>query len=124
MKNRPILIDAIRALKEDASVSTRGDEIIWNDGNPTDITREQIEDKLTEMQSEYDLSLPFELLREERDRRLAETDWWAIRSISEKPMTYQQKDYRQRLRDLPSIANPRINEFGELYNFEWPIKPE
>ena len=64
------------------------------------------------------------LLRQERDRRLAETDWWVIRSISEKPMTYQQKDYRQRLRDLPSIANPRINEIGELYNFEWPIKPE
>ena len=77
MKNRPILIDAIRALKEDASVSTRGDEIIWNDGNPTDITREEIEDKLKEIQSEYDLSLPLGLLREERNRRLAETDWWA-----------------------------------------------
>jgi len=54
MENPPILIDAIRAIKEDVSVSTRGNEIIWNDGNPTGITRDQIDSKLTELQAEYD----------------------------------------------------------------------
>jgi hypothetical protein len=75
MENSPILIDAIRAIKSDVGVSTRGDEIIWNDGNPTNITREEIDIKLAEMQTEYENALPLKLLREERDRLIAETDW-------------------------------------------------
>ena len=120
MKNRPILIDAIRALKEDASVSTRGDEIIWNDGNPTDITRKQIEDKLKEMQSEYDLSLPLGLLREERNKKLAETDWWASSDLL---ISDDQRKYRQALRDITKTADPQLNEFDELINVTWPEKP-
>ena len=121
MKNRPILIDAIRALKEDASVSTRGNEIIWNDGNPTKITREQIDIKLEEMQSEYDLSLPLGLLREERNRRILETDWWVL---PDRIASQEQKDYRQALRDLPSTASPELDEQGNLTNVTWPTKPE
>ena len=120
MKNRPILIDAIRALKEDASVSTRGDEIIWNDGNPTDITREEIEDKLKEIQSEYDLSLPLGLLREERNKKLAETDWWASSDLL---ISDDQRKYRQALRDITKTADPQLNEFDELINVTWPEKP-
>jgi len=118
--DEPTKFDAIRSLRPNARFSLRNDEItIWqtDDSIPTE---EEINAKIQELE----IAEPMRLLRQERDRRLAETDWWAIRSISEKPMTYQQKDYRQRLRDLPSIANPRINEIGELYNFEWPIKPE
>ena len=121
MKNRPILIDAIRALKEDASVSTRGNEIIWNDENPTNITREQIDIKLKEMQSEYDLSLPLELLREERNRRILETDWWVL---PDRIASQEQKDYRQALRDLPSTASPELDDNGQLTNVTSPTKPE
>ena len=120
MKNRPILIDAIRALKEDASVSTRGDEIIWNDGNPTDITREEIEDKLKEIQSEYDLSLPLGLLREERNKKLAETDWWASSDLL---ISDDQRKYRQALRDITKTAEPKLDENDNLTNIDWPEKP-
>ena len=122
MKNRPILIDAIRALKEDASVSTRGNEIIWNDGNPTNITREQIDTKLEEMQSEYDLSLPLGLLREERNLKLQETDWTQYRDVSLSNDS-DWKTYRQALRDLPSTTEPQLDENGQLTNVTWPTKP-
>ena len=121
MKNRPILIDAIRALKEDASVSTIGNEIIWNDGNPTNITREQIDIKLKEMQSEYDLTLPLGLLREERNKRLQETDW---RFRTDLTPSQEWIDYSQALRDLPSTASPELDVQGNLTNVTWPTKPE
>ena len=35
------LIDSILAIKPDAVVTITGDDIIWNDGNPTNITKEQ-----------------------------------------------------------------------------------
>ncbi len=120
MKNRPILIDAIRSIKEDASVSTRGDEIIWNDGNPTNIIREQIDIKLEEIQSEYDLSLPLGLMREERNRRLAETDWWASSDLL---ISDDQRKYRQALRDITKTAEPKLDENGNLTNIDWPEKP-
>ena len=129
MKNRPILIDAIRALKEDASVSTRGNEIIWNDGNPTNITREQIDTKLEEMQSEYDLSLPLGLLREERNLKLQETDWTQYRDVSLSNDSDWQT-YRQSLRDLPQNFSPIIDIITEdgypivKEQTDWPEKPE
>ena len=51
----PQVIDAIRAIKYDVIVSTVADgSIVWHDGNPTNITQEQIDTKLAELQAEYD----------------------------------------------------------------------
>ena len=61
------------------------------------------------------------LLRQERDRRIAETDWWAGQDLT---MTQAQKDYRQALRDMPSTAEPQLDENGQLTNVTWPTKPE
>tara|TARA_R100000995_G_C3462986_1_gene114145 strand:- start:33 stop:320 length:288 start_codon:yes stop_codon:yes gene_type:complete len=54
-------------------------------------------------------------LREERNRRLAETDWWAMPDSPE--MTDAQAEYRTALRDMPatSAADPA--------NPTWPTKP-
>ena len=117
----PILIDAIRAIKEDASVSTRGDEIIWNDGNPTNITREQINTKLVEMKIEYENTQPLKLLREERNRRLAETDYLALKDVF---MTTDEELYRQQLRDITKGAKPKLDENGNLTNITWPVRPK
>ena len=59
------------------------------------------------------------LLREERNRRIAETDWWVL---PDRTASQEQKDYRQALRDLPSTASPKI-ENGVLTNVTWPTKP-
>jgi hypothetical protein len=48
-------------------------------------------------------------LRTERNRLLAETDWWAV---SDRTITIAQTNYRQQLRDLPaSNADPDLIVF-------------
>ena len=56
---------------------------------------------------------PMRLLREERDRRLAETDWWASSDLT---MSSERISYRQDLRDIPSSAT-------SLDDVTWPTKP-
>ena len=51
------IIKSIIALKSDAEVSVNGEtvnDIIWHDGNPTNITNEQILAKQVELQAAYD----------------------------------------------------------------------
>jgi|TARA_R100001143_G_C3276247_1_gene94550 hypothetical protein len=51
----PGKLDAILAIKSDAEVSTLANgSLNWIDGNPTNITDEQIATKLAELQAEYD----------------------------------------------------------------------
>ena len=89
----------------------------FHDGQ-TPPSEEEIQTKLAELQAAY----PMRLLRQERDRRLAETDWM---SFSDSPtMTDEWKTYRQALRDLPSSAEPKLDENGQLTNVTWPTKPE
>ena len=48
---------AILAIKSDAQVSINNEDIeqiTWHDGNPTNITNEQILDKQVELKAEYD----------------------------------------------------------------------
>ena len=52
-------------------------------------------------------------VREERDRLIAETDWWAS---SDRTMTSAQARYRQDLRDITAQA-------GFPTNVTWPTKP-
>ena len=88
--------------------------------NPSDfgVTWEQVNAKIAELQN----AEPMRLLREERNRRLQETDWM---SFSDSPtMTDEWKTYRQALRDLPSTASPNLDENGQLTNVTWPTKPE
>ena len=49
--------NSILAIKADAQVSVIGEDgnqITWHDGNPTNITKEQILAKQVELQAEYD----------------------------------------------------------------------
>ena len=48
------IIDAIVALNPTAQVNVHGEEIEWVDGNPTDITKEQIDAKIIELKTAYD----------------------------------------------------------------------
>ena len=62
------LADAILAIKSDAQISIAEEDInkiTWHDGNPTDITNEQILAKQTELQTEYDNN------KYQRDRAVA-----------------------------------------------------
>ena len=50
----PIKHHAVTSLKLDAEFTWSGDEIIWTDGNPTNITEEQIATKLAELIAEWE----------------------------------------------------------------------
>ena len=70
----------------------------------------------TEKTSDVVLSADDKLrhLRVERNKRLGLTDVWAL---SDRTMTAEMKNYRQKLRDLPSTqADPA--------DIVWPTKPE
>tara|TARA_R100000951_G_scaffold109696_1_gene107123 strand:+ start:1512 stop:1778 length:267 start_codon:yes stop_codon:yes gene_type:complete len=53
------------------------------------------------------------MLRFERDRLLAETDWWCL---SDQTPTQARLDYRQVLRDLPA-------NYSSLETAVFPVKP-
>ena len=53
--------------------------------------------------------------RSERDRLIAETDWWASSDLT---MTAEQTAYRQALRDITTHAN-----WPYLEGSDWPTKP-
>jgi hypothetical protein len=56
-----------------------------------------------------------DLLRSKRNKKLAETDFWALSDTGE--MTQAQKDYRQALRNITET-------YSSLENVVWPNKPE
>ena len=70
----------------------------------------------TQAKTKYDelvAAEPMRLLREERDRLIAETDWWASSDLT---MTSAQTTYRQALRDITDNAT-------SLDDVTWPTKP-
>lgn len=64
--------------------------------------------------AELEAAEPLRLLREERDRRIAATDWWALVDVT---MTPEREAYRQALRDITT-------EYSSLDDVVWPEKPE
>ncbi len=81
------------------------------------------ETKITEKQKEIENLEAIRIMREERNKKLQETDWWAAGDRIDS-MTDDQKNYRQSLRDLPSTASPELDEDNQLSNVTWPTKPE
>jgi hypothetical protein len=76
---------------------------------PEGLTWDAVETKLNELNE----AEPLKLLREERNRRLAETDWWASSDLT---MTAEQTAYRQALRDI-------TEDYSSLDDVVWPTKP-
>ena len=64
--------------------------------------------------AELDAAEPMKLLREERNRRIAEPDWWALADLT---MSQAQWNYRQALRDI-------TKSYSSLDDVVWPTKPE
>ena len=113
---------AIQALKPGALWVLRGDDysgLEWLDSSHTKPTETEVTNKLAEL----DAAEPMRLLREERDKRIAKTDW---RASSDLTITDAWKTYRQALRDLPASASPKLNSDYELdlTSVTWPTEPE
>ena len=81
--------------------------------------------EITAKMDELKEAEPMRVLREERNKKLAETDWWAGSDVT---MTSAQKKYRQDLRDFPaSGVKPKVingpNNLLDMSSVTWPTKP-
>ena len=120
---RRILIDdAIRAIHPDAQFTTVDGVITEWKGPGVVPSDEELNAKLIELKANE----PFKLLREERNRRLAETDWTQLKDVDSDYIRERNwKNYRQALSDLPSKSTPKLNSFGglDMSSVNWPDKP-
>ena len=89
----------------------------WRDST-TKPTEAELIDKVAELNN----GEPMKLLREERNKRLSETDWMANSDVT---MTDAWKTYRQALRDLPASSSTKLNaqEGLDFTSVTWPTKP-
>ena len=110
------LIEAINFFTPNAVVSLSETKIVeWHDSR-TQPTEAEINAKIAELKA----AEPMRLLRIERDRLIALTDW---RFRSDLSPSQAWIDYSQALRDLPATATPSLDENGNLTGFTWPTPP-
>ena len=124
--SEPIRVsDALVALRPGAEWNITGnvyDGIEWLDKNQTMPTKDEINAKIVELEA----AKPARLVREIRNRLLAESDWTQSRDVVLLNDTTW-KQYRQDLRDLPASASftPKLDSDGNLdmSSVTWPLKP-
>ena len=102
-------IDAAYNLKPEAQwtcTSSNYSDFTW--ANPSEAPSEsEINAEIKKLND----AEPMRLLRLERNKRLALTDW---RASSDLTLSDAWKTYRQALRDLPASANPTLDSSGNL----------
>ena len=99
-------------------VDSNGSGIESADPKDFGTTWKAVSDKKTELVN----AEPMRLLRVERNRLLAETDWLGNSDVT---MSSDWKTYRQALRDLPAGASPKLSADGSLdmSSVTFPTKP-
>ena len=119
------IVEALIALKPKAQFVLRGDTyagLEWLDENQTKPTEDELNAKISELEA----AEPMKLLREERNKLIAETDWTQLKDIQLDSIREKNwKDYRQVLRDLPNNSTPNLDNNGNLNmsSVNWPDKP-
>ena len=112
---------AIHSLKPGAEWVLRGGDysgLEWLDSGQQP-TKQEIFEKIAKL----DAAEPMRLLRIERDKKIALTDW---RMLPDQTPSDDWINYRQALRDLPASASPKLGSDYELdfSSFTWPTEPE
>tara|TARA_B100000900_G_scaffold317956_1_gene276997 strand:- start:666 stop:1007 length:342 start_codon:yes stop_codon:yes gene_type:complete len=93
-----------RATGQTFAYDENGNEVSWD------------ADAVATKEAELIAALKLEDLRVERNRLIAETDWWDMSDTA--TMTDAQKTYRQSLRDITKTYKS-MDDAG----FSWPTKP-
>ena len=115
------VLHALQTLKPGAQWVCRGGDysgLEWLDSGQTKPTETEVNNKVTAL----DAAEPARLLRVERDKRIAKTDW---RASSDLTLASAWSTYRQALRDLPASATPKLdsNYDLDLTSVTWPTEP-
>ena len=117
--------DALQILRPGAKWNISGNlysKLEWLDETQTKPTEEEINQKVSELEAQE----PFTLLREERNKLIAATDWTQLKDIDLDIIRERNwKNYRQALRDLPAKSNPKLDSYGalDMSSVTWPDKP-
>ena len=117
--------DALQILRPGAEWNISGNlysNLEWFDKSQTKPTEEEINQKVSELEAQE----PFTLLREERNKLIAETDWTQLKDVDSDYIRERNwKNYRQALRDLPAKSNPKLDSYGalDMSSVTWPDKP-
>ena len=89
------------------------ENMVWHDEELPKPTKEEVTEVYEELRRKY----PWEILRQERNQRLAEVDWIFSEDYAIDDESYQQwLTYRKALRDLPATTEDPANPV-------WPEKP-
>ena len=102
-----LLFRLVVGLDENDSAILSSDPEVWQKHG---ITWALVDRELTNLNN----AEPLKLLREERNLRIAETDWWASSDLT---MSAERTAYRQALRDITKT-------YSSLDDVVWPDKPE
>lgn len=102
-----LLFRLVVGLDENDSAILSSDSEVWQKHG---ITWALVDRELTNLNN----AEPLKLLREERNLRIAETDWWASSDLT---MSAERTAYRQALRDITKT-------YSSLDDVVWPNKPE
>jgi len=114
------IASALQSLKPGAEWVLRGGDysgLEWLDSGQQP-TKTEVVDKIAEL----DAAEPMRLLRIERNKKIAETDW---RMLPDQTPSDDWINYRQALRDLPASVSPKLNSNYDLdfSSFTWPTEP-
>ena len=118
----PVALQSLRPNAKWHMIGTEYSNIYWDDKTQTKPTEEEVNNKIEELK----ISEPFRLLREERNKLIAETDWTQLKDIDLDIIRERNwENYRQALRDLPSKSTPKLdsNGFLDMSSVSWPDKP-
>ena len=117
MSDLTFLVEALLSLKPNCQWTIQGEEVsglTWLDENSEKPSDGELHAKIAELRS----AQPLKELREERNRRIAKTDW---RFRSDLSPSQEWKDYSQALRDLPANYSPT---FDILTEDDYPLVKE
>ena len=111
---------ALQELKPGAEWTLIGEDysgLEWLDSKQTKPTETEVNSKIAEL----DNAEPMRLLRIERDRRIAKTDWRACKDVT---LSTAWRTYRQALRDI-TTQTPKLdsNYNLDLTSVNWPTEP-
>ena len=101
--------EALSSLRPGAQFVIRGDVIEFYQHEDPQPTEEELQSEIVRLNE----AQPMVELREERNRRLAETDYLALSDVT---LTSEMATYRQELRDLPANT---VDPTSPV----WPVKP-
>lgn len=115
---------ALQALVPGAQWVLRGNDysgLEWLDQSQAQPTEQELQAKIVELEAIE----PMRLLRIERDKRIAATDWEVTKAYSMNvAVPTDLSTYMQALRDLPENSTPTLDASGQLdlASVTWPVR--